>query len=31
MAYNQKRLARPEKMPPYVTGEVWALFTWWSR
>jgi microcin C transport system substrate-binding protein len=31
MAFNQKRLARPEKMPPYVTGEGWALMTWWSR
>jgi microcin C transport system substrate-binding protein len=31
MAFNQQRLARPEKMPPYVTGEGWALMTWWSR
>jgi len=31
MAFNQRRLARPEKMPPYVTGEGWALMTWWSR
>ncbi|MEI7783427.1 MAG: extracellular solute-binding protein [Betaproteobacteria bacterium] len=31
MAFNQKRLARPAQMPPYVTGEAWALFTWWSR
>jgi microcin C transport system substrate-binding protein len=31
MVYNQQRLARPPQMPPYVTGEVWALFTWWSR
>lgn len=31
MAFNQKRLARPPQMPPYVTGEAWALFTWWSR
>ena len=31
MAFNQQRLARPAQMPPYVTGEAWALFTWWSR
>ena len=31
MVYNQQRLARPPQMPPYVTGEVWAVFTWWSR
>ncbi len=31
MAYNQQRLARPEQMPPYATGEAWALFTWWRR
>jgi microcin C transport system substrate-binding protein len=31
MAFNQRRLGRPEKMPPYVTGEGWALMTWWSR
>jgi len=31
MAFNQRRLARPEHMPAYVTGEGWALMTWWSR
>jgi microcin C transport system substrate-binding protein len=31
MAYNQQRLARPEQMPPYATGEAWAIFTWWRR
>ena len=31
MVYNQQRLARPPQMPPYVTGEIWAVFTWWSR
>jgi microcin C transport system substrate-binding protein len=31
MAFNQRRLARPETMPAYVTGEGWALMTWWSR
>ncbi len=31
MAFNQQRLARPAHMPPYVTGEAWALFTWWRR
>jgi microcin C transport system substrate-binding protein len=31
MAFNQKRLARPEAMPPYATGEGWAIMTWWAR
>jgi microcin C transport system substrate-binding protein len=31
MVYNQQRLSRPPQMPPYVTGEIWAVFTWWSR
>jgi microcin C transport system substrate-binding protein len=31
MVYNQQRLSRPQQMPPYVTGEIWAVFTWWSR
>ena len=31
MAFNQKRLARPETMPPYATGEGWAIMTWWAR
>lgn len=31
MAFNQRRLARPDAMPPYVTGEGWAIFTWWAR
>ncbi len=31
MAYNAWRLARPEQMPPYASGEVWAIDTWWSR
>ena len=31
MAFNQRRLARPDSMPPYVTGESWAIFTWWAR
>lgn len=31
MAYNAWRLARPEKMPPYASGEVWAIDTWWSK
>ena len=30
MAYNAWRLARPEKMPPYASGEVWAIDTWWA-
>ena len=31
MAYNAWRLARPEQMPPYASGEVWAIDTWWSK
>jgi microcin C transport system substrate-binding protein len=31
MVYNARRLARPEAMPPYATGENWAIDTWWSR
>jgi len=30
IAYNAWRLARPEKMPPYASGEIWAIDTWWS-
>ncbi|MDP1684571.1 extracellular solute-binding protein [Hydrogenophaga sp.] len=30
MAYNAWRLARPKEMPPYASGEVWAIDTWWS-
>lgn len=31
MAYNAWRLARPEQMPPYASGEVWAIDTWWAK
>lgn len=31
MAFNAWRLARPEQMPPYASGEVWAIDTWWAR
>jgi microcin C transport system substrate-binding protein len=31
MAYNQKRLARPDVVPPYFQGEAWAIDTWWAR
>ena len=30
IAYNNWRLARPEKMPPYALGEIWAIDTWWT-
>lgn len=30
MAYNAWRLGRPERMPPYASGEVWAIDTWWA-
>jgi len=31
MAYNAWRLARPEALPPYSSGEGWAIDTWWFR
>jgi microcin C transport system substrate-binding protein len=31
MVYNTRRLARPDTMPPYATGEDWAIDTWWSK
>ena len=30
MAFNTRRIARPANMPPYATGEAWAIFTWWA-
>ena len=30
MAYNGWRLQRPAAMPPYATGEGWAIDTWWA-
>jgi microcin C transport system substrate-binding protein len=30
MAYNAWRLQRPAEMPPYATGEAWAIDTWWA-
>jgi microcin C transport system substrate-binding protein len=29
--YNSWRLAKPESMPPYATGEGWAIDTWWAK
>jgi len=31
MAYNAWRLDRPAEMPPYASGEGWAIETWWAR
>lgn len=31
MAFDTTRLAWPEPMPPYASGETWAIATWWSR
>jgi microcin C transport system substrate-binding protein len=31
MAFNNRRLARPDAVPPYVDGEGWAMDVWWSR
>ena len=30
MAYNAWRLGRPKEMPPYASGETWAIDTWWA-
>ena len=30
MAYNAWRLRRPPDMPPYASGEAWAIDTWWA-
>ncbi|MEZ5663094.1 MAG: extracellular solute-binding protein [Burkholderiaceae bacterium] len=31
MVYNAWRLQMPDTMPPYASGEEWAMFTWWSK
>jgi microcin C transport system substrate-binding protein len=31
MAFNDRRLARPAQVPPYSSGEGWAISTWWAR
>ena len=31
IAYNAWRLAMPPQMPPYATGEGWAIDTWWAK
>jgi len=31
MAYNAWRLAMPPAMPPYASGENWAIDTWWAK
>jgi microcin C transport system substrate-binding protein len=31
MVFNTWQVARPEAMPPYATGENWAMDTWWAR
>jgi microcin C transport system substrate-binding protein len=31
MAYNAWRLARPKDMPPFASGEAWAIDTWWAQ
>lgn len=31
MAYNAWRLQPASEMPPYASGETWAIDTWWSR
>jgi microcin C transport system substrate-binding protein len=31
MVYNDWRLARPNVVPPYSPGEMWAVDSWWAR
>ncbi|MBL8337200.1 MAG: ABC transporter substrate-binding protein [Rhodoferax sp.] len=31
IAYNAWRLAMPPQMPPYASGEGWAIDTWWAK
>lgn len=31
MAFNDRRLARKDPMPPYAAGENWAIYTWWAK
>lgn len=31
MVYNAWRLERPDAMPPYASGEDWAIDTWWAK
>ena len=31
LAFNARRLAQPPAMPPYATGETWAIDTWWAK
>ena len=31
MAYNAWHLAVPVVMPPYASGEAWAIDTWWAK
>jgi microcin C transport system substrate-binding protein len=31
IVYNDWRVAKPSNMPPYASGETWAIDTWWSK
>jgi microcin C transport system substrate-binding protein len=31
MAFSDRRLARPEAMPPYSPGENWVIYNWWAK
>ena len=31
MVYNDLRVAYPQNIPPYSTGETWAIDVWWAR
>ncbi|MCY7369484.1 MAG: extracellular solute-binding protein, partial [Polaromonas sp.] len=31
LAFNERRLAQPEAMPPYAAGEGWVIYNWWAK
>ena len=31
MAFSDRRLARPEALPPYAAGEGWVIYNWWAK
>ena len=31
LAFNDRKLARPQQMPPYSPGENWVIYTWWAK
>lgn len=31
IVFNSWRVVKPEAMPPYASGETWAIDTWWAK